>query len=54
MAGTIALIQKMMNDRYGFSIDVDNKFGPGTLKALIKAYQIELNKQFNAGLYSES
>src|SRR5690606_25547738 len=46
-AGMIANIQATLNRRYETGIKVDNKYGPKTKKALIKAYQIELNKQFN-------
>ncbi|MFD2658638.1 N-acetylmuramoyl-L-alanine amidase [Gracilibacillus thailandensis] len=48
--GTIAYIQKTLNDRYGLKIAVDNIFGPETKKALVKGYQRELNKQFKRGL----
>ncbi|GAB2545391.1 peptidoglycan-binding protein [Gracilibacillus alcaliphilus] len=46
----IAMIQQTLNDRYAFHIKVDNQFGPETSKALLKAYQTELNQQFEAGL----
>lgn len=48
--GKFAYIQKLLNDRYGFNLAVDNIPGPKTREALIKAYQIELNKQFNRNL----
>ena len=48
--GKIADIQSILNTRYGFNIAVDNIFGNETKTALVKALQIELNKQFNAGL----
>lgn len=50
VTGAVADIQRKLNSRYGFSIAVDNIPGKDTKKHLIKAYQTELNKQFNAGL----
>lgn len=46
----IAKIQATLNTRYGLNIATDNIYGPATHTALVKALQIELNKQFNAGL----
>ena len=48
--GNVATIQSTLNSRYGFNIAVDNIYGNETKKALVKALQTELNKQFNAGL----
>lgn len=48
--GQIASIQKKLNQKYHFSIKVDNLYGPETRKVLIKAYETELNEQFNRGL----
>lgn len=48
--GKIATIQSTLNSRYGFNIAVDNIYGNETKKALVKALQTELNKQFNKGL----
>ncbi|MRI68642.1 hypothetical protein GH885_20255 [Gracilibacillus thailandensis] len=42
------MIQSTVNSRYGYQIAVDNIPGPETFKALLKAYQTELNNQFNA------
>lgn len=43
-------IQEWVNNTYGFNIAQDNIYGNETHKALVKALQTELNKQFNAGL----
>lgn len=48
--GPVAEIQSTVKSRYGYNIVVDNIPGPETYKALLKAYQTELNNQFNAGL----
>lgn len=48
--GEVATIQDTVNKRYGYNISVDNIPGPETFRALLMAYQLELNKQFNAGL----
>ena len=40
--GQVAIIQKTINDRYGFNIVVDNLYGQQTKKALIKALQKEI------------
>ena len=48
--GKIAQIQATLNLKYGFNIAVDNIYGNETKKALVKALQTELNKQFNKGL----
>lgn len=42
-------IQNWVNT-YGTDIAVDGIFGPNTKKAIVKVYQTELNRQFNAGL----
>ncbi|WP_066190805.1 peptidoglycan-binding protein [Gracilibacillus timonensis] len=46
----IADIQSTLVSRYGFSLKIDDLFGPETKQALLKAYQTELNKQFGANL----
>ena len=48
--GKIADIQRLLNERYGFNIAVDNLYGNETKKALVKALQTEYNTQFNSGL----
>lgn len=50
VTGDVANIQSTVNSRYGFNIAVDNIAGKETFKALVMAYQTELNIQFNAGL----
>lgn len=50
VTGTVATIQKTLNERYGLNIAVDNVAGSQTKAALVKALQIELNKQYNKGL----
>ena len=45
--GNVATIQSTLNNKYGFNIAVDNICGNETKKALIKALQTELNKQYN-------
>jgi len=51
--GTIAYIQKTLNERYGYNLVVDNIAGKDTWKHLRKALQHELNVQFNAGLVED-
>lgn len=46
---TIRNIQKWCNT-YGTGIAEDGYYGPQTKKAIVKVYQTELNKQYNAGL----
>lgn len=48
--GKVAEIQKILNNRYGLNIGVDNIYGNETKKALVKGLQTELNKQYNRGL----
>lgn len=48
--GYTARIQRKLNEYRVNNIKVDDRYGPATHKALIKAYQYELNRQFNAGL----
>ena len=48
--GKVAEIQKILNERYGLNIGVDNIYGKETKKALVKGLQTELNKQYNRGL----
>lgn len=50
VTGTIANIQKTLNERYSFNIAVDNLYGNETKTALVKALQTELNKQFGRSL----
>lgn len=47
---SIYSIQKFLNDEYGTNLVLDNIYGVETKKALIKALQTELNRQFNKGL----
>ena len=47
---TIKGIQQWLNDNYGTGIAVDGFYGSQTKKALVKALQTELNKQFNRNL----
>lgn len=48
--GKVAEIQKILNERYGLNIGVDNIYGNETRKALVKGLQTELNKQYGRGL----
>lgn len=48
--GNVATIQSTLNSRYNTSIAVDNIYGKETKKALVKALQTELNKQYNKNL----
>ena len=48
--GKVAEIQKILNERYGLNIGVDNIYGNETRKALVKGLQTELNKQYDKGL----
>lgn len=48
--GSVANIQKYLNEKYGFNIAVDNIYGNETKKALVKALQTEFNTQYNKGL----
>lgn len=48
--GNVAKIQATVNERYGYSITVDNIYGNETRKALVRALQHEFNVQFGAGL----
>ena len=43
-------IQKALNERYGYNLDVDGFYGPKTKSALVKALQHELNVQYGKGL----
>lgn len=43
-------VQSWLNDKYGFNLEVDNKCGKLTKKALVKALQLELNKAYNTKL----
>jgi hypothetical protein len=47
---TIKCIQKWLNDTCGTGIAEDNIYGSQTKKALVKALQTELNRQYGAGL----
>lgn len=48
--GYTARIQRWLNTYSFNNIKVDDKYGPATHKALVKAYQHELNRQFNRKL----
>lgn len=48
--GKVAEIQKILNERYGLNIGVDNIYGNETKRALVKGLQTELNKQYGRGL----
>src|SRR5690625_2933431 len=50
LKGKTADIQRWLNTYSFNNIAVDDKYGPETHKALVKVYQHELNKQFNAKL----
>mgnify|MGYP001188992528 FL=1 len=50
LKGKTAQIQRWLNTYSFNNIKVDDKYGPATHKALVKVYQHELNKQFNAKL----
>src|SRR5690625_3826390 len=50
LKGKTADIQRWLNTYRVNNIKVDDKYGPATHKALVKAYQYELNKQFNRKL----
>lgn len=50
ITGSIANIQKYLNEKYGFNIAIDNIYGNETKKALVKALQTEFNVQYNKGL----
>ena len=51
--GKIARIQRTLNERYGYSVGVDNIYGPETKTALVKGLQHELNVQFGADLIED-
>lgn len=48
--GKVAEVQKILNERYGLNIGVDNIYGNETKRALVKGLQTELNKQYGRGL----
>lgn len=48
--GKVAEIQKILNERYGLSIAIDNIYGNETKRALVKGLQTELNKQYGRRL----
>ena len=48
--GKVAEIQKVLNERYGLNIGVDNIYGNETKRALVKGLQTELNKQYGRRL----
>lgn len=48
--GKVAEIQKILNERYGLNIGVDNIYGNETKRALVKGLQTELNKQYGRRL----
>lgn len=47
---TVLEVQSWLNDKYDFNLEVDNKYGKNTKKALVKALQIELNKAYDSKL----
>lgn len=48
--GKIAQVQTYLNQKYNFSLAVDNIFGTKTKSALVKALQTEFNNLYNSGL----
>lgn len=48
--GKVTEIQKILNERYGLSIAIDNIYGNETKRALVKGLQTELNKQYGRRL----
>lgn len=48
--GKVAEVQKILNERYGLNIGVDNIYGNETKRALVKGLQTELNKQYGRRL----
>lgn len=48
--GKVAEIQKILNERYGLNIGVDNIYGNETKRALVKGLQTELNQQYGRRL----
>lgn len=48
--GKVAEIQKILNEKYGLSIAIDNIYGNETKRALVKGLQTELNKQYGRRL----
>lgn len=50
---TIKNIQRTLNERYGAGLNVDGIWGPASRKALIRAYQIELDLTYGAGLATD-
>jgi len=50
VSGTVALIQRTMNRRYGAGLAEDGVYGPAARRALIAGLQTELNRVQGAGL----
>lgn len=50
VTGRVADFQRWLNTTYGYSLAVDNKFGPDTNKHAVKALQTEYNRQFGEKL----
>lgn len=48
--GKVAQVQTYLNQKYNFSLAVDNIFGVKTKSALVKALQTEFNNSYNSGL----
>lgn len=48
--GNVATIQRTLNERYGYSIAVDNIYGTDTHKHMVMALQTEFNTQLGARL----
>ena len=48
--GKVAEVQKILKERYGLNIGVDNIYGNETKRALVKGLQTELNKQYGRRL----
>lgn len=46
----VADIQKRLNERYDFDLDIDGSWGPASKKAMIKAVQTEINKIYKKNL----
>lgn len=51
--GLIAQVQTYLNQKYNFSLAVDNIFGTKTKTALVKALQIEFNNAYGSKLVAD-
>lgn len=49
-AGTVAEYQAWLNSTYGYSLAVDNSFGPDSRRHAVKALQTEINRQYGKRL----